>query len=147
MEALIAHKEPEVPRRLLALIRVSTSFLVSCPFCIDLNSRDFPGKGLSEEEMRGLQGLIPLDGIASLHPREKAALRYVECICSTPLSFTPEVISGMREHFTERGIVIVASTCAQVDFWARLIQSLGVPPAGFSTECSIRNLDRYGTMK
>jgi len=147
MEALIAHDEPEVPRRLLALIRVSTSFLVSCPFCIDLNSRDFPGKGLSEEEMRGLQGLIPLDGIASLDPREKAALRYVECICSTPLSFTPEVINGMREHFTERGIVIVASTCAQVNFWARLIQSLGVPPAGFSAECAILNLDRYGTMK
>ena len=126
---------------------MSTSFLVSCPFCIDLNSRDFPGKGLSEEEMRGLQGLIPLDGIASLDPREKAALRFVECICSTPLSFTPEVINGMREHFTERGIVIVASTCAQVNFWARLIQSLGVPPAGFSTECSILNLDRYGTMR
>lgn len=117
---------------------MSTSFLVSCPFCIDLNSRDFPGKGLSEEEMRGLQGL---------DPREKAALRCVECICSTPLSFTPEVISGMREHFTERGIVIVASTCAQVNFWARVIQSLGVPPAGFSTECAVLNLDRYGTLK
>ena len=100
---------------------MSTSFLVSCPFCIDLNSREFPGKGLSEEEMRGLQGLIPLDGIASLDPREKAALRFVECICSTPLSFTPEVINGMREHFTEHGIVIVASTCAQVNLWARVI--------------------------
>jgi alkylhydroperoxidase family enzyme len=137
MEALIAHDEPEVPRRLLALIRVYTSFLVSCPFCIDMNSRDFLGKGLSEEEMRGLQGSIPLDGIASLDPRERAALRYVECICSTPVSFTSEVISGMREHFTERGIVIVASTGAQVNFWARLIQSLGVPPAGFSAECAV----------
>jgi hypothetical protein len=24
-----------------------------------------------------------------------------------------------------------------VNFWARLIQSFGVPPAGFSAECSI----------
>lgn len=32
---------------------------------------------------------------------------------------------------------------ARVNFWARLIQSLGVPPAGFSAECSILNLDSY----
>jgi alkylhydroperoxidase family enzyme len=147
MEAMIAHDDPEVPRRLLALIRVSTSFLVSCPFCIDLNARDYPGKGLSDEEIRGLQGLVPVDAVASFSSREKAALRYVQCICSTPVSFAQDVIDGMREHFSERGMVIVASTCAQVNFWARLIQSLGVPPAGFSAECAILNLDRYRTMK
>lgn len=147
MEALVAHDEPEVPARLLTLIRLFTSFLVSCPFCIDMNARDYPGKGLSEEELKGLQGLIPLESIASLSPREKAALRYVQCICSTPVSFTQEAIAAMREHFSERGIVIVASTCAQVNFWARLIQSLGVPPAGFSMECAVLNLDRYATLK
>jgi len=147
MEALVAHAEPEVPPRLLALIRLSVSFLVSCPFCIDMNARDFPGKGLSEEEIKGLQGLVPLDAIATLSTRERAALRYVGCICSTPVSFTPEVIREMRSHFSERGIVIVASTCAQVNFWARLIQSLGVPPAGFSTECAVLNLEKYATLK
>jgi alkylhydroperoxidase family enzyme len=147
MEALVAHDEPEVPPRLLALIRLSASFLVSCPFCIDMNARDFPGKGLSEEEIKGLQGLVPLDAIATLSPRERAALRYVGCICSTPVSFTPDVIQEMRSHFSERGIVIVASTCAQVNFWARLIQSLGVPPAGFSAECAVLNLEKYATLE
>ena len=118
MEGLIAHDEPEVPRRLLALIRVYTSFLVSCAFCIDLNSRDFEKKGLSKEEITALQGKVPLDQVATL-----------------------------KEHFSERGIVIIASTCAKVNFWARLIQSLGVPPAGFSAECLIPNLDSYTTMK
>ena len=147
MEGLIAHDEPEVPRRLLALIRVYTSFLVSCAFCIDLNSRDFEKKGLSEQEIMALQGKIPLDQVATLRDDEKAALRYVECICGTPLSFPSHVIETLKEHFTERGIVIIASTCAQVNFWARLIQALGVPPAGFSAECSILNLDAYTTTK
>jgi hypothetical protein len=53
----------------------------------------------------------------------------------------------MKRLYSERGMVIVASTCAQVNFWARLIQSLGVPPAGFSSECSILDLERYSTMK
>jgi alkylhydroperoxidase family enzyme len=147
MEGLIAHDEPEVPRRLLGLIRVYTSFLVSCPFCIDLNSKDFEKKGLREEEILALQGRIAIDQVATLGEKEKAALRYVQCICATPLSFPAQVIERLREHFTERGIVIIASTCAQVNFWARLIQSLGVPPAGFSSECRILNLDADTTKK
>jgi alkylhydroperoxidase family enzyme len=147
MEGLIAHDDPEVPRRLLGLIRVSTSFLVSCPFCIDLNSKDFPGKGLSEEEIQGLQRGTPLEQIHSLDEKERAALRYVQCICTTPLSFTAPVIEDIKKHFSARAIVIIASTCAQVNFWARLIQSLGVPPAGFSAECSILDLAAFKTLR
>jgi AhpD family alkylhydroperoxidase len=147
MEALIAHDEAEVPRRLLGLIRISTSFLVSCPFCIDLNSRDLDAKGLTEEEIRALQGALPLESVASISASERAALRYVEQICRTPLAFTQQVIDDVRASFSERAMVIIASTCAQVNFWARLIQSLGVPPAGFSAECSFLNLDAYTTMK
>jgi alkylhydroperoxidase family enzyme len=146
MEGLVAHDEPEVPRRLLALIRVRTSFLVSCPFCIDMNAAGYAGKGISDEEIRGLQGLVEIDSVGSFSEREKAALRYVACICATPVAFTREVIDGMREHFSPRGMVIVASTCAQVNFWARLIQSLGVPPAGFSGSCPILDLGRFQTL-
>ena len=147
MEGLIAHDEPEVPRRLLALIRIFTSFTVSCPFCIDMNAKGFDAKGVTDQEIRALQGQIPIDEVATLSAGEKAALRYVECICRTPLVFTADVVAAMRAHFTERGIVIVASTAAQVNFWARLIQSLGVPPAGFSSECAILNLDGYATLR
>lgn len=137
MEALVAHGEPGVPRRLLGLIRVYTSFLVSCPFCVDLNSRDFREKGLSDVEIKGLQARAPLESIASLSPRERAALSHVECICSTPLTFPPQVIETLKTQFSARAVVIIAITCAQVNFWARLIQSFGVPPAGFSAECMI----------
>jgi alkylhydroperoxidase family enzyme len=147
MEGLVAHDDPEVPRRLLTLVRVATSFHVSCPFCIDMNASDFSAKGLSDQEILGLQGRVPLEGIDSISARELAALRYVQCMCATPLSFPAEVIQGMRQHFTPRAMVIVASTCAQVNFWARLIQSLGVPPAGFSTECTILHLEKYTTSK
>jgi AhpD family alkylhydroperoxidase len=147
MEGLVAHDEPEVPRRLLALIRIFVSFAVSCPFCIDMNSKDFRGKGVSDEEIIALKGASSLEDVPTLSAKEKAALRYVECICRTPLAFTPETIGAMREHFSERGMVIVASTAAQVNFWARLIQSLGVPPAGFSTTCAILDLEGHATMR
>jgi len=147
MEGLVAHDEPDVSRRLLSLVRISTSFLVSCPFCIDLNSREFESRGITRQEIRALQGRVPVDEVPTLTAKEKAALRYVECMCRTPVEFTTEAVENVRAHFTPRGMVILASTCAQVNFWTRLIQSLGVPPAGFSAECSILDLDAYTTLK
>ena len=125
--------------------RIFVSFTVSCSFCIDMNAKDFKGKGVTDEEIRALKGAVPFDDVPTLSLREKAALRYVECICHTPLAFTPEAIGAMREQFSERGMVIVSSTAAQVNFWARLIQSLGVPPAGFSADCRILDLEAHAT--
>ncbi len=147
MEALVAHDEPEVPRRLLTLVRIYTSFLVSCPWCIDMNSKDFKRKGISDDEIRALRGLVPIGSVSSFTEREKAALAYVECICRTPLSFPEDVIRKMHERFSERGMVIVASTSAQVNFWTRLIQALGVPPAGFSGTCPVLGLEEYATRR
>ena len=76
-----------------------------------------------------------------------AALDYVRGATSTPVAFTPEMIEALRSRFSERAIVVIASTCAQVNFWTRLIQSLGVQPAGFSLGCSILDLEKYRTMK
>ena len=77
MEGLVAHDEAEVPRRLLSLVRIYTSFLVFCPFCIDLNSREFQRKGISEQEILALQGK-DTDGRGAHPDRERkgrAALR------------------------------------------------------------------------
>jgi len=147
LEALVAHDEPEVPRRLLKLIRIYTSIRVSCPFCIDLNSKEYRESGLADEEIVALQAEGGAASAPTLSAAERAALAYVDCMCRSPVSFERETIDELRRHFSERGIVVIASTCAQVNFWARLIQSFGVPPAGFSAECSLLNLDRYRTLR
>ncbi len=147
MEALVAHHDREVPRHLLKLIRIYTSFLVSCPFCIDMNANEFRGAGVTEDEIRALQGIKSFDEVSTLSDREKAALAYVRCISRSPVSFEAETIQNLKRQFSKRAIVIIASTCAQVNFWARLIQSFGVMPAGFTAECSILNLEQYSTRK
>jgi alkylhydroperoxidase family enzyme len=145
MEALVAHGDREVPRRLLKLLRMHTSFLVSCPFCIDMNSKEFEGEGITEEEVLALRGLKGFDSVRSFSETEKIALAYARCISKTPLSFEPETTSAIKSRFSDRAIVIIASTCAQVNFWARLIQAFGVPPAGFAGSCSILELETYRT--
>jgi AhpD family alkylhydroperoxidase len=147
MEALVARDEPEVPRRLLKLIRIYVSFLASCPFCIDMNANEYREIGLSDEELLALRGIKSFEEIGSISEGERAALEYVRCATSTPVAFTPEAIDRLRSRFSDRAIVVIASTCAQVNFWTRLIQSLGVQPAGFSKECSILELEKYRTLR
>ncbi len=147
LEALVAHDDREVPRRLLKLIRMQVSFSVSCPFCIDMNSKEFSGEGITEEEILALRGMRSLAETASLTEAERAALAYSRAISATPVAFEASMIAELRRHFSERAIVIIASTAAQVNFWARLIQSFGVVPAGFTTECAILDLEAYSTRR
>ncbi len=67
--------------------------------------------------------------------RERLAIEYAKLVTQTPLKFPQDFIEGLKVHFNEREIVILASTAAQVNYWARLIQALGIPPAGFSDQC------------
>lgn len=137
MEALIAHREGRVDERMLKLVRVQTSFAISCPFCIDMNSAEYPKAGLKPEELEALRGGADVDAVGSFSPGERLALRYCKALSRSPISVPPELVAELKAHFTERELVVLASTAAQVNYWGRLIQGLGVPPAGFSEHCEL----------
>jgi AhpD family alkylhydroperoxidase len=129
MEALVAHEDGRMDRRMLKLIRMAASYAVACPFCVDMNSYEYRKYGISEEEAQALRGDIEV--VTSFSEREKLAITYTRLISATPLKFHPDVVEKVKSAFTEREFVILVSTAAQVNFWARLIQGLGIPPAGF----------------
>jgi hypothetical protein len=64
--------------------------------------------------------------------------RILKLISQTPVNITAEFMEKVKSEFTEREIVIVSSTAAQVNYWARMLIALGVPPAGFSDKCDLR---------
>ncbi|MFM8425541.1 MAG: carboxymuconolactone decarboxylase family protein [Chloroflexota bacterium] len=129
MEALVAHEDGRMDKRMLKLIRMAASYAVACPFCVDMNSYEYRKYGISEEEAQALRGDIEV--VTSFSEREKLAITYTRLISATPLKFHPDVVEKVKSAFTEREFVILVSTAAQVNFWARLIQGLGIPPAGF----------------
>ena len=137
MEGLVAHQDGKLDKRILKLVRLSAAFTAACPFCIDMNSAEYRETGISDAELLALQRRVDPDAIPTLSIREKLAVRYARLISFTPLQFSPERIAELTAHFTEREMVILASTAAQVNYWARLIQALGIPPAGFSDTCPI----------
>ena len=131
MEALVAHADGCMDARMLKLIRMTASVTTACPFCIDMNSHEYRHYGITDEEAASLRGDADEERVATFSERERLAIAYTRLISSTPLKFHPEIVDKVKAAFTEREFVILASTAAQVNYWARLIQALGIPPAGF----------------
>ena len=132
MEALVEHGHGKLDARLLQLVRMQVSYAAACPFCIDMNGAGHDRQGISDDEIAALRGLRSLESVTTLTLRERLAVDYARRITETPLRFSPDIVAALKPHFSEREIVILATTAAQVNYWTRLIQSLGVPPAGFS---------------
>lgn len=137
LESLVAHEDHNLGERILKMVRIQASFAATCPFCIDMNSHQYKEKHISNDELLVLQGRKLLEEVNTFSKREQLAIQYARLISQTPLKFLPEFIENLRQHFNEREIVILASTAAQVNYWARLIQALGIPPAGFSDKYDI----------
>lgn len=143
MESLVCHEDGAMTERLLKLIRMLISFRASCPFCIDMNSAEFAALGITDEEIAALQGLHGIEETSSFSAAEKAALRYAAGLTSTPVSLTPQDLSAALLHFTEREFTILVSTAAQVNYWARMAQGFGLPPAGFMESCAVLRIGDY----
>ncbi len=147
MESLISHGSGRVTPRLLQLLRLQVSFAASCPFCIDLNAQGFSEAGISDEEIGALRGLKDFEEVPSLDEGERCALRYARALTGTPIRVDPRNLEEMLALFDEREFVVVASTIAQVNFWTRMVQGLGIPPEGFSSTCSVLHLEQYSTLR
>ncbi|MEN6433305.1 MAG: carboxymuconolactone decarboxylase family protein [Smithella sp.] len=138
MEAMVAHKDGNLDKRILKLVRLRASFSLACPFCIDMNYYDYDRCGITAKELAVLQGINDIASVKTFSPREITAMEYAVLISRTPLQFPQEFISKLKAEFSEREIVILASTAAQVNYWARLLQAMGVPPAGFADHCDLK---------
>jgi len=138
LESLVAHEDGQMDKRMLKLIRMTASFAAACPFCIDMNSFEYQESGISDEEAESLRLHADPKDVHSFSEREKLAIIYTRLISQTPLSFPSDVVERVKSVFSEREMVILASTAAQVNYWARLIQALGIPPAGFNAECETK---------
>jgi alkylhydroperoxidase family enzyme len=137
LEALVAHHDGKLDERILKIVRIQASYAAACSFCIDMNSFQFDKTDITKDELMVLQDRKDVAEVATFSQRERLAIQYAKLVSQTPLQFPRSFIEELKRHFNEREIVILASTAAQVNYWARLIQALGIPPAGFSNQCDL----------
>lgn len=123
----------DLDRRSLAAARIVASVVGGCPFCVDMNAATWSDAGLQAGE---LDALLRADEsrFAALGGREAAAARYAIALSRTPVVVSEALEAEVKSAFTTREIVVLAATIAQVNFWTRFNQGLGVPAAGFFDE-------------
>jgi len=129
MEALVADEVGRVDRRMLKLVRMTVSSTVDCPFCIGFNGRDWE-RHLTDDELAVVQGRRDADEVETLDDAERLAVEYARLLSATPIAIPRDMGDRLAAHFTEREIVVLATTVAQVGYWARVAQGLGCPAAG-----------------
>jgi AhpD family alkylhydroperoxidase len=132
LEASITDRDGRIDRRMLKLVRLAASFATACPFCADMNAHRHREAGVTDEELEWLRARLEPEAMPSLSALERTAIRYARLASQTPLRFPGDFVAELQRSFSEREIVVLATTSAQVNYWARLVQALGIPPAGFS---------------
>lgn len=125
--------------RVLAVTRIVASAVAGCPFCVDMNAATWKRAGLTPSELRLLLS-EPVAAVKSLDARSAAAGNYAAVLSATPVVLEDGLRAELVELFSPRELVVLATTIAQVNFWSRFSQGLGVPAAGFFDEsaCPVR---------
>ena len=98
-----------------------------------MNAATYTRAGLAREE---LDALLDLDEARwpALGDRTALAARYARALSRTPVTLDATLVEELRVAFSAREVVTLATTIAQVNFWSRFNQGLGVPSAGFFVE-------------
>lgn len=131
-------------RRLIKLLRIKISYMIPSPFAVDINSQNYENFDITEEEIKYLQGVIEIESIESFSKKEKTALKYAEALSKTPIILNQMLLNNLRNQFSEKEIVALASLSAKVNYWARLIEALRIKPAGY-TDDPILRLGEYSS--
>ena len=141
-ESFVVKKDPTLSARLLKLVRMQVSLNVSCPFCIDMNSANKEDYNITWQEIKTMQGEVQNHKVESLTSKERLALELANRVSKTPPTVDDNFSQRLKTLFSEREILVLLATSAQVNYWARLIQTLGIAPAGFSNDPKISILQK-----
>jgi AhpD family alkylhydroperoxidase len=118
--------DPQLKR----LANLRTAQMVGCPFCIDIISAISLKKGISDEKIAALADFAqsPL-----FTPAERAALRYVEEMCRTPVNVPDAVFEELKRYFEPAPIVELTAMVALENLRSRFNRALEIPSDGFCT--------------
>ena len=143
LEVMAAAPGKGISERLLKLVRLTASLEVNCPFCMDMNATEHRQFGITDDQVGAIKaGDLVIEGLSET---ETLAVAYTRGMSATPVNLPDDLVARVTSTFTPQQVVMLASTAAQVNYWARLNQGLGVPSVGFGDHCLIPDTDHPDT--
>jgi AhpD family alkylhydroperoxidase len=111
---------------LLHLIKLRTSQINGCAYCLDMHWKDLRAIGESEQRLYSLDAW---EETPFYTERERAALEWTESVTRVAGEHVPdEVYERVRRHFNEKELADLTFAIAAINAWNRLsIASRTVP--------------------
>ena len=115
--------------RLLELLRLRTSQINGCAYCIDMHYKEAIAAG--EEPLR-LYSLSVWRDTDFYDAKEQAALAWCEAVTSIhDHNPTDNLFTEMQQHFKDDEISHLTLAITQINSWTRLAKSFGFPPGRY----------------
>jgi AhpD family alkylhydroperoxidase len=120
-----ALRDSSLEPALLELVRMRTSQLNGCAFCLDMHSKDARARGEDEQRLHLLNAWREAPFYSG---RERAALAWCEALTLLPQSGAPDdVYEQLARQFDEQEIVALTLAIVAINGWNRFAVGLRSP--------------------
>jgi len=114
---------------LLELVRMRTSQINGCAYCLDMHSKDARAAGETEQRLYALDAWRETPFYTD---RERAALAWTEAVTLVNQGHVPDDVYDLaRKHFSEKEIVDLTLAVAEINSWNRIAISLRAGPGTY----------------
>jgi AhpD family alkylhydroperoxidase len=111
---------------LLELVKVRSSQINGCAYCLDVHLRRARRAGVPEAQIDTLAGW---DNSPAFSERERAALAWTESLTNVAAGHVPDgVWERLRAQFSEKEIVELSIAVVEINAWNRLMIAFRTPP-------------------
>lgn len=111
---------------LYEFIKIRTSQINGCAFCLDMHTRDLRKMGETEQRIYLLSAWREAPFYTE---KEKAVLELTEAVTTISASGVPqELFDRLRKHFDEREFVTLIMAINTINSWNRIAISTGMFP-------------------
>lgn len=111
-------RESGLEPSLLELVRLRSSQINGCAYCIDMHWKDARARGETEQRLYGLSAWREAPYYT---PRERAALDWAETVTRVGETQVPdEAFEATRQVFTEKELVDLTYAVVSINAWNRL---------------------------
>jgi len=111
------------------LVKLRTSQINGCAYCIDMHSKDARASGETEQR---LYGLVAWQETPYYTERERAALAWTEALTSIADNHVPdELYEQTRREFNEQELVDLTLAVTTINAWNRMAISLRAVPGTY----------------
>jgi AhpD family alkylhydroperoxidase len=114
---------------LIELVKIRTSQINGCAFCLDMHTKDARAAGETEQRLYTVPAWRETPFFSE---RERAALAWTEAVTRVSESHVPdETYETVREYFTEKELVDLTLAIVAINGWNRLAISFRSVPGSY----------------